>query len=153
MDDVIRAIDVESSFLQQWGRTIWKLRSCCTNCVAIGHISCKYLSGPLKRLCVLHNVRTYYALRCKTYLVFFFASSLLVGSAARIRDLQNVLSWASSGVTCSSCMFPLSTYLPLGLPLGLFSGTIISTTALTSLFSSIIYMCTYQRSLIHLTFS
>ena len=37
--------------------------------------------------------------------------------------------------------------------LGLFPGTIMSTNALTSLFSSILCMCPYQRSLISLTFS
>ena len=38
-------------------------------------------------------------------------------------------------------------------PLGIFPGTIMSTTALTSLFSSILCMCPYQRSLISPTFS
>ena len=38
-------------------------------------------------------------------------------------------------------------------PLGLFPGILMSTTALTSLFSSILCMCPYQRSLISLTFS
>ena len=74
---------------------------------------------------------------------------------AQILDFQNVLSWAFSGVICSSCLslWTQSIHLPLGLPLGLFPGTIISTTALTSLFSSILCMCPYQRSLISLTFS
>ena len=39
------------------------------------------------------------------------------------------------------------------LPLGLFPATLMSTIALTSLFSSILSMCPYQRSLISLTFS
>ena len=78
-----------------------------------------------------------------------------MGSAARILDFQNVLSWASSRVICSSCMSlrTPSIHLPLGLPLGLFPGTLMSPTALTSLFSSILCMCPYQRSLISLTFS
>ena len=42
---------------------------------------------------------------------------------------------------------------PSWFPLGLFPGTLMSTTALTSLFSSILCMCPYQRSLISLTFS
>ena len=74
---------------------------------------------------------------------------------AQILDFQNVLSWASSGVIRSSCMSlrTPSTHLPLGLPLGLFPGTLMSPTALTSLFSSILCMCPYLRSLISLTFS
>ena len=70
-------------------------------------------------------------------------------------DFQNVLSCISSGVIRSSCMSfqTQSIHLPLGLPLGLFPGTIMSITALTSLFSSILCMCPYQRSLISLTFS
>ena len=56
-------------------------------------------------------------------------------------------SWASSGVIRSSCILlrTQSTHLPLGL----FPGTIMSTTALTSLFSSILCMC----SLTSLTFT
>ena len=46
-----------------------------------------------------------------------------------------------------------SIHLPLGLPLGLFPGTLMSITALSSLFSSILCMCPYQRSIISLTFS
>ena len=46
-----------------------------------------------------------------------------------------------------------SIYLPLGVPLVFLSGTIMSTIALTSLFSSILCMCSHQRSLISLTFS
>ena len=78
-----------------------------------------------------------------------------MGSEARILDFPNVLSWASSGVIRSSCISlrTQSTHLPFGHPLGLFSGTIMSTTALTSLFSSILCMCPYQRSLISLTFT
>ena len=78
-----------------------------------------------------------------------------MGSSARILDFQNVLSWASSGVIRSSCMSlrTQSIHLPLGLPLGLFPGTLMSTTALNSLFSSILCMCPYQRSLISMTFS
>ena len=78
-----------------------------------------------------------------------------MGSAARILDLQNVLSWASSGVIRSACicLWTQSIHLPLGLSLGLFPGTLMSTIALTSLFSSILCMCPYQRSLISLTFS
>ena len=78
-----------------------------------------------------------------------------MGSAARILDFQNVLSWASSGVIRSACISlrTQSIHLPLGLPLGLFPGTLISTTALTSLFSSILCMCSYQSNLISLTFS
>ena len=70
-------------------------------------------------------------------------------------DFQNVLSWASSGVIRSVCISlrTQSIHLPLGLPLGLFPGTIMSTTALTSLFSSILCMCPYQRSFISLTYS
>ena len=77
------------------------------------------------------------------------------GSAAQILDFQNVLSWASAGVTRSSSisLWTQSIHLPLGFPLGLFPGTIISTIALTSLFSSILCMCPYQCSLISLTFS
>ena len=70
---------------------------------------------------------------------------------ARTLDFQNVLSWASSGLIRSSCM-SLRTQ-SIHLPLGLFPGTIISTIALTLLFSSILCMCPYQRSLISLTFS
>ena len=78
-----------------------------------------------------------------------------MGSAARILDFQNVLSWASSGVIRSACISlrTQSIHLPLGLPPGLFPGTIISTIARTSLFSSILCMCPYQRSLNSLTFS
>ena len=46
-----------------------------------------------------------------------------------------------------------SIHLPLGLPFGLFPGTLMSTTAHSSSFSSILSMCSYQRSLISLTFS
>ena len=69
----------------------------------------------------------------------------------QIPDFQNVLSWASSGILHSSCMSlqTQSTHLPLGL----FPGSIMSTTARTSLFSSILCMCPYQCSLISLTFS
>ena len=44
-----------------------------------------------------------------------------MGSAARIIDSQNVLSWASSGVIRSSCVSlrMQSIHLPFGLPLGL----------------------------------
>ena len=78
-----------------------------------------------------------------------------MGSAARILDFQNVLSWTSSRVICSVCISlrTPSIHLPLGLPLGLFPGTLMSPTALTSLFSSILCMCPYHRSLISLTFS
>ena len=78
-----------------------------------------------------------------------------MGSADQILDFQNVLSWTSSGVIRSCCMSlrTQSTHLPLGLSLGLFPGTLMSTTALTSLFSSILCMCPYQRSLISLNFS
>ena len=77
-----------------------------------------------------------------------------MGSAARILDFPNVLSWASSGEIRSDCISlrKPSIHLPLGLPLVLFSGTLMSPTALTS-FSSILCMCPYQRSLIYLTFS
>ena len=67
------------------------------------------------------------------------------GSAVRILDLQDVLSWPSSGVIRYSCMslgMP-SIHLPLGLPLALFPSTLMSTTALTSLFSSILCICPY----------
>ena len=69
-----------------------------------------------------------------------------MGSAARVFDFQNVLSWASSGMIRSSCMSlrTKSIIFPLGLPLRLFPGTIMSTIARTSSFSS---------SLISLTFS
>ena len=78
-----------------------------------------------------------------------------MGSAARILDFHNVLSLTSSGVIRSACMSlrTQSIHLPLGLPLGLFPGTLMSTTALTLLFSSILCMCPYQRSLISLTIS
>ena len=82
-----------------------------------------------------------------------------MGSAARILDFQNVLSWASSGVIHSACISlrislrTQSIHLPLGLPLGLVPGTLVSTTALTSLLSSILCMCPNHRSLISLTFS
>ena len=88
-------------------------------------------------------------------LLLLFAFSHWVGSAARILDFQNVLSWASSGVIRSAgiSLRTQSIHFPLGLPLGLFPGALMSTTALTSLFSSILCMCPYQRSLISLTFS
>ena len=78
-----------------------------------------------------------------------------MGSAARILDFQNVLSWASSGVIRNACISlrTQSSHLPVGLPLGLFPGSLMSPTALISLFSSILCMCPYQRSLISLTFS
>ena len=78
-----------------------------------------------------------------------------MGSATRILYFQNVQSCASSGVIRSACISlrMQSIHLPLGLPLGCFPGTIMSTTALTSLFSSILCMCPYQRGLISLTFS
>ena len=77
-----------------------------------------------------------------------------MGSAARILDFQNVLSWASPGVISTACISlrTPSIHLPLGLPLGLFPGTLMSPTALTS-FYSILCMCSYQRSVISLTFS
>ena len=53
--------------------------------------------------------------------------------------------------TCISLRTP-SIHLPLGLPLGLFPGSLMSPTALASLFSSILCMYLYQRSLISLTF-
>ena len=92
---------------------------------------------------------------CEYIYFLSFAFSHLVGSAARILDFLNVLSWASSGVIRSACISlrTQSNHLPLGLPLGLFPGTLMSTTALTSLFSSILCMCPYQRSLSSLTFS
>ena len=76
-------------------------------------------------------------------------------SAARILDFQNVLSCASSGMIRSVCISlrTPSIHLPLGLPLGLFPGTLMSPTALTSLCSSILCMCPYQRSLVSLSFS
>ena len=78
-----------------------------------------------------------------------------MGSAARILDFRNVLSWASSGVIRNACISlrTQSIHLPLDLPLGLFPGTLISTITLISLFSSILCLCPYQRSLIALTFS
>ena len=77
------------------------------------------------------------------------------GSAARIRDFQNILSWVSSGGIRSSCITlrTQSLHLPFRFRLGLFPGTIMSTTALTSMFYSILCMCPYQRSLISMTFS
>ena len=74
---------------------------------------------------------------------------------ARILDFQNVLSWVSSGVIRSACNIPSDTIhpSPSWSPLGLFPGTLMSTTALTSLFSSILCMCPYQRSRISFTFS
>ena len=99
--------------------------------------------------------------QCKFYFhssfLLLFAFPHMVGSAARILDFQNVLSWTSSGVIRSACISiylrTQSIHLPLGLPLGFFSGTLMSTTALTSLFSSILCMCPYQSSLISLIFS
>ena len=65
-----------------------------------------------------------------------------------------LISWVSSGVIRSACISlrTPSIHLPLGLP-RLFPGTLMSPIALTSLFSSILCMCPYQRSLISLTFS
>ena len=75
-----------------------------------------------------------------------------MGSAARILDFKNVLSWASSRVIRSACISlrTQSIHLPLGFPLVFF---LALSTALTSLFSSILCICPYQRSLISLTFS
>ena len=65
--------------------------------------------------------------------------------SAQILDFHNVLSWASCGMIRSCCM-SLRTQ-SIHLPLGLFPGTIMSTIALTSLFSSILWICPYQHSL------
>ena len=78
-----------------------------------------------------------------------------MGSAARILDFLNVMSRASAGVIRSACISrrTQSIHLPLGLPVGLFPATLMTPIALTSLFSSILCMRPYQRSLISLTFS